>query len=59
LEDIAVVPDPGEEPDVVVDGPAAALDAWLWHRGDEAEIRVAGDRAVYEHFRRAVDQPID
>lgn len=58
IEDIAVVPDPGEEPDVVVDGPAGAMDAWLWRRGDDAEIRVAGDREVYDHFRRAVDQPI-
>jgi hypothetical protein len=34
------------------------MDAWLWRRGDDAEIRVAGDRAVYDFFRRAVDQPI-
>jgi uncharacterized protein (TIGR03083 family) len=59
IEDICVVPDPGDEPDVVVDGPAGALDAWLWRRGDDREIRVAGDRSVYDHFRRAVDQPID
>ncbi len=59
LEDVSVVPDPGGEPDVVVDGPAGALDAWLWRRGDDHDIRVAGDRAVYDQFRRAVDQPID
>lgn len=59
LEDVSVVTDPGGEPDVVVDGPAGALDAWLWRRGDDQDIRVAGDRAVYDHFRRAVDQPID
>lgn len=59
IDDISVVPDPGGEPDVVVDGPAGAVDAWLWRRGDDREIRVAGDRAVYDHFRRAVDQPID
>ena len=59
VEDVSVVPDPGDEPDVVVDGPAGALDAWLWRRGDDREIRVAGDRAVYDHFRRAVDQPIE
>ncbi len=58
IEDIAVVTDPGKEPDVVVDGPSAAMDAWLWRRGDDAEIRVAGDREVYDFFRRAVDQPI-
>ncbi|MBI2243082.1 MAG: hypothetical protein HYU55_03735, partial [Nocardioides sp.] len=59
IDDISVVPDPGGEPDVVVDGPAGAVDAWLWRRGDDREVRVAGDRAVYDHFRRAVDQPID
>ncbi|HEY0949647.1 maleylpyruvate isomerase family mycothiol-dependent enzyme [Nocardioides sp.] len=59
VEDVSVVDAPGGEPDVVVDGPAGALDAWLWRRGDDREIRVAGDRAVYDHFRRAVDQPID
>ena len=59
IDDIGVVPDPGREPDVVVDGPAGAVDAWLWRRGDDTEIQVAGDRAVYDHFRRAVDQPID
>ncbi|MDI6911964.1 maleylpyruvate isomerase family mycothiol-dependent enzyme [Nocardioides sp.] len=59
IADVSVVPDPGGEPDVVVDGPAGAIDAWLWRRGDDREIRVAGDRAVYDHFRRAVDQPLD
>ena len=35
-------PTPGVEPDAVVSGPAAALDAWLWRRGDDSEIH--GDR---------------
>lgn len=59
VEDVAVVSDPGGEPDVVVDGPAGAVDAWLWRRGDDSAIRVAGDRTAYEHFRRAVNQPIN
>ena len=58
LEDIRLVPAPTTEPDAVVTGPASALDAWLWRRGDDSEIRVAGDRAVYGHFRLAVNQPI-
>ena len=54
-----VVADPGAEPDVVVSGPAAALDAWLWRRGDDGRrSQVTGDRATLDHFRRAVDQPI-
>lgn len=60
-EDFHVVAAPGGdvEPDVVVDGPAAALDLWLWSRGDDAEISVAGDEAVYARFRAVVDSPID
>jgi hypothetical protein len=60
-EDFHVVPAPdGDvEPDVVVDGPAAALDLWLWHRGDDAEISVAGDEATYARFRAVVETPIN
>ena len=57
--DISVVADPGVEPDAVVEGPAAALDAWLWRRGDDAEIAIHGDRRIYDHFREAVNHPID
>ncbi|CAA9388425.1 MAG: hypothetical protein AVDCRST_MAG32-2147 [uncultured Nocardioides sp.] len=61
-EDLHVVaaPDDAEtQPDVVVDGPAAALDLWLWDRGDDAEISVAGDREVFERFRAIAGTPID
>lgn len=58
VDDISVVADPGVDADASVRGPAAALDAWLWRRGDDGEIRVTGDRAVYDHFRLAVNQPI-
>ena len=36
-EDFHVVDPPAgdDEPDVVIDGPAAALDLWLWSRGDD------------------------
>lgn len=54
-----VDPPAGVEPDVVIDGPAAALDAWLWHRGDDADLSVAGDREVLTRFRAIVATPID
>lgn len=56
--DISVVADPGEEPDAVVEGMAADVDAWLWRRGGDAGIHVAGDRGVYDQFRACVNQPI-
>lgn len=58
-DDIHVVADPGTGPDVVVAGPAGALDSWLWRRGDDGEVRVSGDRDLYDHFRRAVNHPIN
>ena len=58
-DDIRVVADPGTEPDAGVTGPAGALDAWLWRRGDDSQIRVTGDKAVYDHFRLAVNHPIN
>jgi uncharacterized protein (TIGR03083 family) len=57
-DDIRVVADPGVEADAVVDGPAGALDAWLWRRGPDDEIHVHGDRKVYAHFRAAVHHPL-
>ncbi len=59
LEDISVVVDPGVEADAVVSGPGAALDLWLWRRGDDAEVTVTGDRAIYDRFRSGVDHPIN
>lgn len=58
-DDISGVPPREEEPDAVVDGEAAVLDAWLWGRGDDAGITVTGDPAVVAHFRRCVEQAID
>jgi uncharacterized protein (TIGR03083 family) len=57
--DIHVVADPGSEADTVIEGPAAALDAWLWRRADDTGITMRGDRGVYDHFREAVSHPID
>ncbi|GAA5119222.1 maleylpyruvate isomerase family mycothiol-dependent enzyme [Alloalcanivorax gelatiniphagus] len=61
-EDFHVVAPPEDvevEPDVVVDGTAEALDLWLWNRGDEAAISVAGDGETYARLRAVVDSPID
>ncbi|WP_435769854.1 maleylpyruvate isomerase family mycothiol-dependent enzyme [Nocardioides sp. SYSU DS0651] len=45
--------------DVVVSGPAAELDAWLWHRGPGAEVSVTGDDAARRQVLALLDQPID
>lgn len=58
VEDIRSVAAPGSPADAVVSGPAAALDAWLWRRGDDSEVHVTGDRDVYDRFRVAVNHPI-
>ncbi len=61
-EDFHVVAPPEDaevEPDVVVDGTAAALDLWLWDRADDEGISVAGDEAVHARFRAIVDSPIN
>ncbi|MFZ2502436.1 MAG: maleylpyruvate isomerase family mycothiol-dependent enzyme [Nocardioides sp.] len=58
-DDIRVVGDPGVEPDAVIEGPAGAVNLWLWRRGDDAEIKVHGDRRVYDHFRAAVHHPLN
>jgi uncharacterized protein (TIGR03083 family) len=57
--DLDVVVDPGTEADAVVTGSAAALDTWLWRRGDDADISVTGERDIYDRFRAAVNHPID
>jgi uncharacterized protein (TIGR03083 family) len=57
-DDIRVVPDPGTPADSVIRGPAASLDAWLWRRADDSDLRISGDRKVYDHFRKAVEHPI-
>ncbi|GGU32799.1 maleylpyruvate isomerase family mycothiol-dependent enzyme [Nocardioides albus] len=49
----------GTEPDVVVEGTAADLDAWLWRRRDDADIRVTGDKDIYDRFRALTNQPIN
>lgn len=59
-EDCHLVDAPEDlEPDVVIDGPAAALDAWLWHRSGEADLSIVGDRDVLDRFRAIVANPIN
>jgi len=58
-EDLSVVPDDGTEPDSVVTGDAAAVDAWLWRRRDDSGITLAGDEGVYTRLRAIVNNPID
>ncbi|MCF6379552.1 maleylpyruvate isomerase family mycothiol-dependent enzyme [Nocardioides KLBMP 9356] len=61
-EDFHVVDPPGDgdvEPDAVVDGTAAALDLWLWSRGNDTDISVVGDREVLDRFRAIVGSPIN
>jgi len=58
-DDISKVEPRDGEPDVVVSGSAAVLDAWLWGRGDDSAVSVTGDDTVSDHFRRCVNQAIN
>jgi len=58
-KDMHVVADPGVAADTVITGDAAAMNAWLWHRGDDTGIAVAGDQAVYDHARVVLKHPIN
>jgi len=57
--DIRLVGDPGVEAAAVVSGSAAAVNTWLWKRGDDSEIHVSGNREIYAHFRDAVSDPLN
>lgn len=56
--DLRVVDAPEAEPDLVVEGRAEDLDAWLWHRRDASGLDWAGDAQVRRQFTSLVDQPI-
>lgn len=59
-EDISVAAaDSSVEPAGVVSGTAHDLDAWLWHRRDDAGLAVEGDRAVLGRFLEVLEQPIN
>lgn len=57
-DDISVIDDPGTEPDAVISGTAEALDTRLWRRADGADIHLAGDLEIVDHFRQVIHQPI-
>lgn len=56
---IAVVDNPGVEPDAVIGGTGEALLARLWRRGDGAEIHLAGNLEIVDRFRSAIHGSID
>lgn len=58
-KDLHVVPDPGVPADAVITGAAADLDAWLWHRRDDAGITAAGDAGTLEHLTTVLSNPVD
>jgi uncharacterized protein (TIGR03083 family) len=51
--------DPETAPAAVVRGRAEDLDAWAWHRRDDAALTVEGDRAAYEQLLAVLAAPID
>ena len=56
---VQVVADPGTEPDAVLSGTAADLDAWMWGRRDDSALTVTGDRAAFDALHAAISQPLD
>ena len=47
------------EPGAVIDGPAGAMDAWIWSRGDDSALAQTGDPDVLATFRGIISQPIN
>jgi hypothetical protein len=58
-DDIHVVPEPDAEPDAVISGTSDALLKRFWRRGDGADIHLAGDLKIVDHFRQVIHQPIN
>jgi uncharacterized protein (TIGR03083 family) len=59
-EDLHVVPDPGQEPDAVIEAAsAAALDLRLWKRGPGDDFHLAGDRSMVARVRAITHAPIN
>jgi hypothetical protein len=50
--------DPQAAPAAVVRGRAEDLDAWAWHRRDDAALTVEGDREAYEKLLAVLAAPI-
>ena len=59
-EDLSVqAADPGIVPAVTVTGDAATLDAWMWHRADDAGVTIEGDPHVAERFLTLLKHPLN
>lgn len=58
-DDVALVDDPGTEPDVVVSGTAGDVDSWLWHRAGTESLTIAGDDAVRERIGAILSNPLN
>lgn len=57
--DIHVVAAPDAEPDAVISGTSEQLLKRLWRRGDGADIHLAGDLKIVDHFRQVIHEPIN
>jgi uncharacterized protein (TIGR03083 family) len=57
-DDIAVVDDPGTDPDAVISGTSEVLLLRLWRRGDGADTHLTGNLEIVDRFRQIVHQPI-
>jgi hypothetical protein len=51
--------DPEAAPAAVVRGRAEDLDAWAWHRRDDAALTVEGDRSAYDRLLEVLAAPIE
>lgn len=59
-EDLSVTAaDPSATPQATVRGTADDLDAWLWHRRDDARLTVEGDQDTFARLAQVLAQPID
>ena len=58
-DDFHVVPDPGVEPDAIIEANAAEMDLRLWKRGTGDHFHLAGDRKLVARFRQATHAPIN
>ena len=58
-EDLSVrAADLGATPQAIVRGPAADLDAWLWHRRDASTLTVEGDAETFARLEKVLAQPL-
>ncbi|HEY5987904.1 MAG TPA: maleylpyruvate isomerase family mycothiol-dependent enzyme [Streptosporangiaceae bacterium] len=56
---LGVVSDAGTDAAAVVQGTAADLDCWLWHRSTMGNVERSGDPAVLSRFESAIAAGID